>query len=302
VTVWEKRGLVIEPPRARPWAASHAAVPTVDAGPDGVYVYFTTRDSDGRGHVARAEVDLEAGVVVRYDDEPVLSPGPLGRFDDSGVMSSCIVRRDGAVYLYYVGWLRGVTVPFYTYTGLAVSRDGGERFERVSPAPVVDRSRVDPYMAHSPCVLAEDGVWRMWYSSATEWRLEDGRPKHWYHVKYAESPDGLRWQRSGQVCIDFRDESEYAIARAWVLRDAGVYRMWFTHRGDAYRIGYAESVDGITWERSDEDAGIDVGASGWDSEMVAYACVFDHGGRRHMLYNGNGYGRTGIGHAVLTSG
>ena len=33
--------------------------------------------------------------------------------------------------------------------------------------------------------------------------------------------------------------------------------------------------------------------------MVAYACVFDHRGSRYMLYNGNGYGETGIGWAVL---
>jgi hypothetical protein len=51
----------------------------------------------------------------------------------------------------------------------------------------------------------------------------------------------------------------------------------------------------------DEEAGIDVSPSGWDSDMVEYACVFDHDGSRHMLYNGNGYGETGIGYAVLTS-
>jgi hypothetical protein len=32
--------------------------------------------------------------------------------------------------------------------------------------------------------------------------------------------------------------------------------------------------------------------------MIEYACVFDVGATRHMLYNGNGYGATGIGHAV----
>jgi hypothetical protein len=32
--------------------------------------------------------------------------------------------------------------------------------------------------------------------------------------------------------------------------------------------------------------------------MQAYPVVFDHLGVRHMLYNGNGYGETGIGYAV----
>ena len=31
--------------------------------------------------------------------------------------------------------------------------------------------------------------------------------------------------------------------------------------------------------------------------MVEYPAVFDHGSRRYMLYNGNGYGASGIGYA-----
>ena len=33
--------------------------------------------------------------------------------------------------------------------------------------------------------------------------------------------------------------------------------------------------------------------------MIEYPFVFDHDGSRYMLYNGNGYGKTGFGLAVL---
>jgi hypothetical protein len=33
--------------------------------------------------------------------------------------------------------------------------------------------------------------------------------------------------------------------------------------------------------------------------MIEYSFIFDHAGQRYMLYNGNGYGKTGIGLAVL---
>ena len=77
--------------------------------------------------------------------------------------------------------------------------------------------------------------------------------------------------------------------------------MWFCHRGTdyAYRIGYAESPDGVTWTRHDGRAGIHISESGWDSEMMAYPHVFDHAGDRYMLYSGNGFGREGMGLAVL---
>jgi hypothetical protein len=74
--------------------------------------------------------------------------------------------------------------------------------------------------------------------------------------------------------------------------------MWFSHKGDAYRIGYAESDEGVKWNRRDDLAGIDVSPSGWDSAMIEYACVFTHQGIRYMFYNGNDYGREGAGLAV----
>jgi hypothetical protein len=35
--------------------------------------------------------------------------------------------------------------------------------------------------------------------------------------------------------------------------------------------------------------------------MIEYPCVFDHGGRRYLLYSGNGFGKAGFGIAVLES-
>ena len=46
--------------------------------------------------------------------------------------------------------------------------------------------------------------------------------------------------------------------------------------------------------------GIDVSAEGWDSVMVTYAHVYEHKGKTHMIYNGNGFGKSGFGYAVLT--
>ena len=297
---WIKRGLLIEPPVHLPWSASHAAVPHVHDDGGSLDVYFTTRDDRRRSHIAVARVDLERGLVEVASD-PVLAPGSLGAFDDSGVMTSCLVPDGERRYLYYQGWSLGVTVPFYVFGGCAVSERPGGPFERVSAAPVLGRDPVDPFMCSSPWVLKEGGRWRMWYVSNLGWRpREEGDPHYVVHIKYAESSDGLVWERDGRVCIDFSSPDEYAISRPCVLREGDLYRMWYSHRGDVYRIGYAESSDGLEWTRNDVAAGIDVSPAGWDSEMVEYACVFDHGGSRHMLYNGNGYGSTGIGHAVLS--
>lgn len=49
----------------------------------------------------------------------------------------------------------------------------------------------------------------------------------------------------------------------------------------------------------DDDAGgLDVSASGFDSDMVAYFAVVQFAGSKYLFYNGNDYGRDGVGLAV----
>jgi hypothetical protein len=296
---WVKRGRIFDLPRGLDWAVSHAALPVVEEAGDRLRVYFSARDARGRAHIGWFEVRMsEPERILAVSDSPALGLGSLGAFDDSGVTSACLVDHGGRRHLYYSGWSLGVSVPFYFFIGLAVS-EGASTFRRVSPAPVLGRSATDPFLTASPSVLVEGGVWRMWYVSATRWAVESGQPKHYYHVKYAESRDGLQWTPSGIVCIDYASTDEHAIARPCVIKEDGRYRMWYSHRGASYRIGYAESSDGLVWKRRDADVGIDLGATGWDSEMLAYPCLFRYEGRLHMLYNGNDYGRTGIGLAVL---
>lgn len=295
---WSPRGVVVPAPPPLPWAVSHTSLPVVAVGTEGLRLYCSSRDAHGRSHVASGWLDLEAGSAT-FDQDPAITIGPLGAFDDNGVTSSCVVEHGGRVFQYFTGWSLGVTVPFYLAIGCAVSEDGGRTFAKASAAPVLGRTSIDPYLTASPCVLVEGGVWRMWYVSGTAWEAERGEARHRYHIRYAESEDGLDWKPTGIVCIDYRDERETAIARPCVVNDGTVYRMWFCARGDAYRIGYAESADGLTWTRLDGARDVGPSRQGWDAEMQAYPFVFDLERTRHMLYNGNGYGATGVGHAVL---
>jgi hypothetical protein len=300
---WEKRGLLIAAPTPQSWAHSHAAVPAADASKDDqINVYFSPRDETGRAHIGLARIQVSGAdgalSLAAHDSDPVLSPGPLGAFDDSGVTMSCLVHAERGTFLYYTGWTLGVSVPFYLYVGLAIRRPGAQKFERASPAPILERNAVDPYLTASPWVLCENGTWRMWYVSCVGWKLVDGEPQHRYHIRYAESDDGIAWRRDGRVSIDFANDSEYAMSRPCVVRDDDCYRMWFAARGEGYRLGYAESPDGLGWTRSDDLAGMDPSPDGWDDQMIAYPSILDYDSRRYLLYNGNDYGRTGIGYAV----
>jgi hypothetical protein len=144
-------------------------------------------------------------------------------------------------------------------------------------------------------VLRDGELFRMWYASCTGWERIGDEVRHSYTIKHAESADGVTWKTDTHLCIDY-GPGEYALARPVVWREGADYRMLFSFRGDGgtYRIGSAESQDGIGWKRHGKQV-LDAAAAGWDSQMVCYAWPFTHRGRRYLLYNGNGYGRDGFG-------
>jgi len=307
---WIKKGLIFKPDRNYEWMVSHAQVPIAEKVSDEVLrIYFGTRDKFNRTVTTYIEVEADSPQDILYvHDKPVLGLGELGCFDDSGAMPSWILNHEGRKYLYYIGWNVGRTVSYRNSIGLAVSDDKGLTFNRLFDGPIVDRTHLEPHFVGSSCVLVEDEIWRMWYLSTVRWEVHDGRPEPYYHLKYAESKDGIHWNRKGIVSIDFKSPNEGGISRPCVIQENGLFRMWYSCRGgkdyrtnkaQSYRIGYAESDDGINWTRKDETVGIDVSEDGWDSIMTAYSYVYEHKGRKYMLYNGNGFGRSGFGYAIL---
>jgi hypothetical protein len=296
---WRRLGFVGNPAGSAPWAASHAALPVLDLIAPGEWqLFLSSRDSAGRARIGRCRFVLSPSPALSvFDPAPVLDLGALGAFDDSGVTTSCLVTHGGKKYLYYTGWSLGVTVPFYLFIGVAISTDGGRTFTRASEAPLLDRGLGDPYLTASPFVLHDEGLWRMWYISGTGWERRDDMARHFYHVKYTESADGIGWERPARVAIDYEGPHEHAFGRPCVIRDADGYWMWYSFRGDRYRIGCAWSADGVQWSRRDA-LGLEPSGTGWDADETAYPWVFDAGGRRYMLYNGNGYGLTGVGLAI----
>ena len=125
-----------------------------------------------------------------------------------------------------------------------------------------------------------------------------GKNRPWYNLKFAWSKDGIEWIREQKVIINYNHSSEHIIGKPMLIHEQGLYKLWYSHRGESYRIGYAESKDGMNYTRKDAEVGIDVSATGWDSEMIEYGYVFDHKGKRFMVYNGNNFGKTGLGLAV----
>ncbi len=305
--MWEKKGLIFNVNQQFEWNQSHAQVPVVDVLSDRCRIYYATRNSLGQSNVSYIEVDKDHPEQILFEcPTPLFQLGNLGSFDDSGIMPSCIITVGEKKYLYYIGWTTRQTVPFQNAVGLAISDDNGKTFTKISEGPIISINHIEPYFSGTSYVLFDENIFKMWYLSCIKWEILDGKPEPIYNIKYAESPDGIRWKQTGKVAIELQ-ENEGGLVSASVIKQDNSYKMWFGRRKkseyrdrveNSYRIGYAESSDGVYWERKDALSGIDIANEGWDSQMISYPYVFQNKEHLMMAYNGNGFGKTGFGYAI----
>lgn len=303
---WRKLGRVFVATAHSEWIYSHGVVPIAQhLGEYRYRIYFSPRDRQGRSNLSWLEIDIrDPTKILRLSKEPVIAPGAAGYFDDRGAMGCWIVEHEDKELLYYQGWNLGVTVGFYVAVGMATRPVGNldRPFERISTGPILDRCMSEPVFIACPAVMVENGKWRMWYQSGKAWSYQANRPVPSYDIRYAESADGIHWTLTNKQVVTFKYSNEVAITRFCPLREPdGAYSAWYSFRGNdwGYRIGFATSQDGCTWQRQDEEAGISCDENSWEESMICYPFVFDTEAGRFMLYNGGRFGSAGFGIAAL---
>ena len=306
---WEKQGFIYNTAGDHDWNRTYACGPTVLVVSDKIWrIYFDSRDD--YNHSRPTYIDVEAGNpknILYVHDRPLLDLGKIGTFDDSGITVSTVLKVGNEVWMYYLGWTVRNTISYHNSTGLAISKDGGKTFRKFSEGPLLSPNWRHPYCNGAVDVMCDDNVWRMWYTHFIEWRIYSKHPEPLYNIAYAESEDGIDWKRPDIISVDFIDNQRGGIARPSVLKENGVYRMWYTYRGasdyrtnkaHSYRIGYAESKDGKVFKRMDAQFTLQPSDEGWDSVMMTYPYVLKYNGKYFMFYNGNGFGESGFGYAI----
>ncbi|MEE4244679.1 MAG: hypothetical protein V2I33_04665 [Kangiellaceae bacterium] len=312
--VWHRKRLLYKPGGNHDWSQEYAQVPRgyIDNGV--LRIFYATRglaDSDANyvSNIGCVSVKDESDLsVIKCDEQQVLAPGKVGRFDHYGVMPGSVNVVDGKIYLYYTGWSRKTDVPYSTAIGLAISDDGKSFYHRTE-GPILGLDDVDPYLVNGPFVYRHDNHFHMWYASATKWFQSNKRWECHYDIRHAVSNDGLTWHKSGKPCIQpvLEDECQNAPC---VFRHNKRFHMIFCYRyatdfrnsERGYRIGYAYSEDLEHWVRDDSLLEFSGAQSDWDNEMMCYPWVTQFNDKMYLFYCGNYFGRAGFGFAELLGG
>lgn len=302
---WQKKGLIYCPDGRSDWARHSFMTPCPWQKDDTtIRLFGGLRDGAGRSRIGWVDVRSDDPTwVLATSERPVLDLGAPGMFDDNGVILGDVLEvAPDELRLYYVGFQLVEQAKFLAFTGVAISRDRGDSFERLQQTPILDRSPRAPFIAalHSITRLP-DGSYRAWVARDLGWKQIDDKIYPAYECWTMTSPDGLHFDQNTAQHIIAPDDGEYRIGRprANQLPD-GTWELRVT--SDSLAKQYAcfrfTSPDGITFTRTQEDE-LPRGPKGsWDAEMTCYPAHLETpDGRKYLFYNGNGMGRTGVGYA-----
>jgi hypothetical protein len=302
VADWLSRGAIFKPDPAIWWMGGGlGAFCALPRGGERVQLFVTGRDATIRSRVGVVTLRwADRPQLVKISTQPVLDLGAPGTFDMDGVSYPWIVDNGGELWMYYVGWNRlGGDIPFRNQIGLAISSNGGKTFERVTRAPLLPLTDEEPIGSGSTYVDRVPGGWRMLYTSFLRWERRPEGPRHYYHIREAYSVDGIKWDRPGKVIVDLVPPDEYALGAPDVAIVNGRRILYFTTRGNRYRLFAAVEGSKGAWTRL--PGALNIPRGDFDSDMQCYPRTLALGGKLHLLYCGNGYGRAGIGYAELAA-
>lgn len=189
-----------------------------------------------------------------------LEPDETTGWEDN-INRNCVLKVNGKYKMWYTGQADG-----YSAIGYAES-DDGIHFKRVIKEPVLTREHIwEGYSVMNPCVLYEDGIYKMWYAAG-----ETYEPNV---LAYAESKDGINWKKYGTKPVFTRHRNNIyerdRVGGCQVIHtdDMG-YIMFYIGYSDIYsaNICVARSDNGIdNWERSKLNPIVVPTTGGWDAD------------------------------------
>jgi predicted GH43/DUF377 family glycosyl hydrolase len=205
--------------------------------------------------------------------------------------------------MYYIGFQLVKKAKFLAFTGLAISKDGGETFKRQSEAPVLDRVDGGTTIRALHSIIYKNNKWTGWFAQGNDWEEINGNQFPRYNIWECDSDDGIHFFNPKLVIDNDSTQFEYRIGRPSTFLIEDQLYMFFTKgstSGKDYFPGMAYLDNHGKWLRNDSFFPLKLSRSGWDSIHLCYPRIIKIRDRYFIFYNGNNMGLEGFGAKDVT--
>jgi len=195
---------------------------------------------------------------LKYSGNPILQAGEHPSWEDEEIRCPIVIMDAGVYKMWYSGQTYVAGLPEdLSRIGYATSTDGFN-WTKFALNPVLDAGVPGTWEdggVDDPTVIKDDGIYMLWYTGVS-FPAPLGTEEGVTGIGYAFSDDGISWTKYSENpvlgpgllgCWD-----DQYVDDATVIKDGDVLKMWYMGFGSNHpdsSIGYANSSDGITWEK-----------------------------------------------------
>ena len=235
---------------------------------------------------------------IKHSENPVLSPTP-GAWDGLGIETVTVIKDTSTlINERYRMWYAGSDDPIcgLYQIGYAYSSDG-IHWTKYSGNPVLTNGNASSWEnagPEGPTVIKDGDTLKMWYAALDT--IPDNQPTDFHlNIGYAWSIDGVQWEKYPDNPIlttgNFSSWEFAYIQDPCVIKNNDLYHMWYSGFSDydvgGAQIGYAYSIDGINWTKSEVNPVLTKGEPGsWDANTASFPGIIWDSSTIHMWYTG----------------
>lgn len=210
-----------------------------------------------------------------------------------GISIGQLFSLNGEICLSVMGWKNPEDRHWEGRIGyIPLDEDGN--LTKLSTHPWMDLDQEDPISLSYPAVFEDADSKSIWYGSTYTWDSGNGEMVH--VLKEAKLAHDGRVIKGDKI-MPYVLGSAQAFSRPAIVRIENILLMAYSYRGNTtkYRIGFMQIGDMSTASHLNGITPFLTSNNSWESEMVEYPSFFYLNDQLYMLYNGNSFGKTGIG-------
>ena len=269
-------------------------------------IFFADRDNDNHSKIKYFDFCLNKRKIIYYNNL-IIANSINSHYDMDGKIPSSILYFNNEYYLFYTGINAGKKFPYHNSIGVLKSKDL-QSFNLLTYDPIIPSNSIKKNHFNSAGnIFRYKNLFYLFYSSCDEWRVISNSNEPIYNIKLATSVDLREWNFQKNQIIRKGDDIGGAVNFSIVninqffiafssIRKMTDYRI---NKNSAYKIRSFQSKDLYNWDPLDIEYEDDSLESNWDNIMRCYPSAILHDNTIFIFFNGNGFGKSGIGLAEV---
>lgn len=260
-------------------------------------LFFNSRDEKNRSSIYSIDITYPEFLPNYESIKLQMMFGNNSQYFSHGISLGQIFQVNNCKFVTVMGWKNHYSKHWEGQLGYVPINSSGN-LTALSDKPWVSLGESDSVSLSYPVIIPETGYLRIWYGTTITWDAGNGEMLHILKEGKIDLEGNFRKTKS---TVPYILGHAQAFSRPAVLEVNGSRLLAYSFRGSAskYRIGFMWLNDYSSASQLNGIKSFEPSENSWENEMVEYPSFLTIENNIYMFYNGNEFGKTGVGVVLL---